>query len=1162
LKGVLRGIIVLVCVVLICTVLLVCLGLAQEPPSPALGATPPPPPPAPLQITGTVKSGKTPLPGVTVTASNTLTGKKFSAATAPDGTFVFKNIPRGRYVVKVEFMGFATVTQEVTVNPETPTGKADVELVLASRQQEQEQANRATAAAATAGRGFQNLAVEGFAGLGEIANGNGNGSVSANDLSSLPLSGAGADIASESVSVAGNQTQGRSQDFGFGNEDELQQRVQQYQQRMQQQGGNTPYGPMPQQTTGAGGPGGPGGQGGPGGPGGPGGGGGGFGGGGPIAIGRFGRNFNLNQPHGFLYVQDDNAALDSRPYSLNGLQVPQVGYNQLKVGAFIGSPLKIPGLFDWSKSTFITGGWYGTRGSTPYDALSTVPTQAERNGDFAGLTQNGNPVTIFNPQTGQPYPGNVISPSQFSSSAVALLKYIPLPNMPGALQNFQYVTTEESNTDNISFRVIHNFIPNQMSGPGPVMVGGPGGFSRGRGRPHNNLNIGFNYTRNNTNLVNSFPSLAGNTDTQGWNGSAHWVYGKAKVTNNLGFTYNHNRTSTTNLYSGITDVSGEAGIVTPIPSNPFNWGLPGITFSSYGGLSDPVPSRELDQTYTFSDTVIWNHGKSNWRFGGDYRRIMQGFRSARNANGTFIFTGFATSEYVTGTTQAVANTGNDFADFLLGLPQQTSLQAGTTSYEFRANSFDGFAQNDWRVFSNLSLNLGVRYEYTGPFTETQGNIANLDVSYNPESVVAYRILPGQSGPTYGNYPSSLVRPDRNNWAPRLGLAWRAKKDLVVRAGYGINYNLAQYGVFVHDFAFQPPFATTQTNAVPDVTNPAASPLTLENGFPNNNTASAVTNNYALDPNYRLGQVQIWNLDLQKQLPGNIQLNVGYNGAKGTHLDTQRALVPTCEALNDCAANEASAPFIFESSEGNSILHAGTVRIRKRMSRGIAVNAVYAFSKSIDDASSVGLGSPLVVQNPFDLPAQRGLSTFDQKHNFTGNWIYDLPFGDNRRFLNRGAISHILGGWQWSGGFTIGSGFYFTPQVLGATADINRGVSGSIRANVVAGQPVGLANPTTSAWFNTAAFCTTGKAGCVGPTVYGNAGRDIIEGPSEFVFNSAINKTITIRESRSLELRLSATNIFNTPYFSNINTVVNSLTYGQVTAVSNMRRITMVVRFRF
>lgn len=233
-----------------------------------------------------------------------------------------------------------------------------------------------------------------------------------------------------------------------------------------------------------------------------------------------------------------------------------------------------------------------------------------------------------------------------------------------------------------------------------------------------------------------------------------------------------------------------------------------------------------------------------------------------------------------------------------------------------------------------------------------------------------------------------------------------------------------------------------------------------------------------------------------------------------------------------------------------------------MSKGLALSAVYVFSKSIDDASSIGGGGTVVAQNPFDLPAQRGLSSFDQTHKFTGNWIYDLPFGDGRRFLTKGTMSHILGGWQWSGGFTIGSGLYFTPQVLGATADVSRGVSGSIRANVVAGQPISLGNPTTGEWFNTSAFCVTGQMGCAGGTVYGNAGRDIIEGPAQFTFDSSINRTITIKESRSLELRLQATNIFNTPYFSNINTVVNSITYGQVTGVSNMRRVTMVVRFRF
>ena len=219
LKRFLRGVVVLVCMALIYAVLFVCLAFAQEPP--LARDTPPPPPITSFQISGTVKSGKTPLPGVTVTAANTLTGKKFNVATALDGSFVIKGMPRGRYVVKVEFMGFATQTQEVVLNPENPSGKVDTELVLASRQQEQEEANRQHAAT-MAGRGFQSLAVEGgLSSLGE--NGNGNGGVNAGDLSNLPMSGAGADMATESVSVAGQQ--GRSQDFGGGTDEEMQQRI-------------------------------------------------------------------------------------------------------------------------------------------------------------------------------------------------------------------------------------------------------------------------------------------------------------------------------------------------------------------------------------------------------------------------------------------------------------------------------------------------------------------------------------------------------------------------------------------------------------------------------------------------------------------------------------------------------------------------------------------------------------------------------------------------------------------------------------------------------------------------------------------------------------------------------------------------------------------------
>jgi trimeric autotransporter adhesin len=1085
------------------------------------------------------------LPGVTVTAANTLTAKKFSAATAANGTYTFTGLPRGRYVVRVEFMGFATQTQEITLKPETPSGKFDAELILTSHQQDQTAATAAAVVAAVAGRGFQSLAIDNslssLAG-GSLSSGAGNGAnggASSSDISTLPM-GPGADIATESVSITG--AQGRTQDFGSGNEDDIEQRIQEFRERAQREG-LIPGGL------------GPGGQ--AGGPGGGGGGLGGLGGGGPIAIGRLGRNFNVNQPHGFLYFSDNDSAFDARPFSITGIETPRASYNFARFGANIGGPLNIPKIFNGGNKWFFFAGWNGSRGSTPYDAYSTVPTAAERAGDFSGATyKDGSPVQIFDPATDLPltYNGqaNVVNPALISASAQALLQYIPLPNLASTTQNLHYVTSDDSNSDAVSLRLIHNF-GSAPSGPfggqgGGGAGGGRGGGGGGRRRAQNNINFGLNWSRSSTNIVNPFPSLAGNTNMQGLQATGGWTYGNGRRTNLFRFTYNHNHVSTTNLYSNTTDVAGDAGIE-GVSTNPFDFGLPGISFTTFSGLTDPTPRRELDQTYTISDTLSWYRGKHNWRFGADYRRIRQSFRSAKNAEGSFVFTGFETSEFTAGSAQPLTDTGYDFADFLLGLPQQTTLQSGTNSYNFRANSFDLFAQDDWRVLPKLSLNLGFRYEYNGAYTEASNHIANLDVA--PGFTGAQPVLPGATGAYNGTFPASLIHPDRNNYAPRVGIAWRPLKQTVVRAGYGINYNLAQYANIIQNFAFQPPFAITSTN----VSSPAT-PLTLTNGFPPV-PPGLVTNNFAIDPNYKLGYVQIWNVDIQRTLPKGFLLNVDYNGSKGTRLDTERAI--TIAGLQ---------PFIYESSAANSVFHAGSVRVRKRLAHGIGFSANYTYSKSIDDASSIGGSGGVVAQNPLDIAADRGLSSFDQRHKFTGNWIYDLPFGENRRFATTGALSHILNGWQYSGDFTITSGLYYTPRVLGNTVDITRGVSGSLRADVT-GAPITIANPTTAEWFNTAAFCspssTVGTStACTNPngTTFGDAGRNVIEGPGQVVADMSFGKTIMIKESRALEFRFQAANVFNFISYSSINTIANSLQFGEVTSAAPTRRLTFIARFRF
>ncbi len=1071
-----------------------------------------------------------------------------------DGTFSFSPSDRGRYVVRAEFLAFAPQTQEVLLNPQNQTANVDLELSLASRVLELQQEQQAARAAAGAGaanagprRGFQNLgAATDLSDLNaQNANpsadltGNGFGANNA-DLSALPFAGAGADTATESVVSTG--AIGQSQNFGGGSEAQIQQRIDEF-----------------RQSFGAGGPGGGfgGGQFGGGGFGGPGGGGGIIG----RAVGT--RGFNVNQPHGAIYFTDDNAGTDAAPFSVNGTPVEKASYNQAHFGALVGGPLNIPKIYHGGTKTFYFVNYNGTRASTPYDQFSTVPTMAERGGDFAGVTSKGQPVEIFAPAQvpagctvtpGTQFPGNAIPASCISATAAAatavLLPYIPLPNVdiPGSPLNFHYVTSGMSDTDSINVRLIHNFGGGFLPPSGGR--GGGGGGGGGRRRQGQNINFVLNYSRTNNQTIGAFPSLNGTNGTQGLNAGAGYSYNKGKLFSLLRFNYNHLHTSISNLYAFITNIEGDAGI-TGVSTNPFDWGLPNLNFSDLQSLSNPSVERLLNQTYTLSETLGWSHKKHTFRFGGDYRRILESLRSDQNARGTFTFTGFATAS------AAVPGSGFDFADFLLGLPQSTSIQSGTTAYNFASNSYDVFAQDEWKIFSNFTVNAGVRYEYQGPFSEANNRIVNLDVLLDlPESVLAAPVVPGAVGPYTGiTYPSSLIEPDRNNWAPRIGLAWKPFKRLVVRSGYGWNYNLAQYSLIIQNLAFQPPFAVTATNTV------AACPaMTLTDGF-SSCTPPSVTNNYAVNPNYRLGYIQLWNLDTQTDLGHNVIMNIGYNGSKGTHLDLVEAPNRTASGV----VNAAVQPFLYETSEGNSNYNGLSVRVRKRLQGGIAVSGVYIYSKSIDDASSIGGAAVVVAQNAADIAAERGLSSFDQRHNFTGTWIYELPFGNGKKYLQTGPGAHILGGWLWNGSWTIATGTPLSPRIIGAVSEVNSGTSGTLRPDLVPGQPITLANPGIHEWFNTAAFCDQDlpSSSCYTSTpTYGDAGRNIIPGPGQITFNMAVSKTIQFREQRMLEFRATANNVFNHVNYAGVDTNLNSPTYGQVISVGTMRRVTFLARFRF
>jgi trimeric autotransporter adhesin len=615
----------------------------------------------------------------------------------------------------------------------------------------------------------------------------------------------------------------------------------------------------------------------------------------------------------------------------------------------------------------------------------------------------------------------------------------------------------------------------------------------------------------------------------------------------LNVTYNRNAASTTNLYAYTTNIAGDAGI-DGVSLDPFDWGIPSLSFTTVADLRDRTPSRRVDQRIQISDTATRMFGRHTIRWGGDLRYLRLDSLSNSNPRGSFVFTGLYTSALVNG--RAVTGTGLDFADFLLGYAQQASVQYGPGKLKMRGNSWSLFAQDDWRVRGTLTLNYGVRYEYVSPYYEANNHLVNLDVT--PAFTAAVPVVAGGTGEFTGLVPTSLVEPDRNNIAPRVGLAWRPRAGTIFRTGFGINYNLGAYGSIAQKLAAQPPFAVTSTSL-----GTATVPLLVVDPFAQVDS-STTTNSYGIDRTYDLGVAQIWNADVQRDLPRNLTVNVGYTGTRGTSLDIQRA--PNREPDGGLRIDGVQS-FLWQSSEGRSTLHSLSVRARKRLSRGITFGGSYVWSHAYDNASSLGGAGATgtggtVAQNDQDLDAEWGRSSFERRHTLSADYTVELPWGTGRRWLtNAGVWQQLFGGWSWSGDFSAQSGSPFTARVVGSFIDVGSGVNGTLRANY-SGADIYLDDPTTMRFFNTDAFSVPAAG------TFGSAARNLIIGPGSRNLNMSLSKNVTFNRARGVTIRVQATNVLNMVQFSAIDTVVNSPTFGQVTSVRPMRSVQLIMRFRF
>ena len=1122
-------------------------------------------------ITGLVKAGAVPLPGVAVTASNTLTGKKYATTTDVNGAFAM-TVPRnGRYVVKTELAAFSTETKEVLINAAgqnggKPAQVAEFGLQLASRVQQQEE-RQAAATSAGIARGLQSLSVTGDAsGSADATAGGGTAGTQLPTLSGL---GGGDSAATDSVTVNGavGQTNGLA---GY-SEDDIRERVQDAIAQAQRQGGAV--GDIANSVAGMlGGLAGGGGFGGRGGGFG-GGGGGGRGGGGGGGFGGF-RGFNPTQPHGAIFYQGGNGALNAAPFSIAaalgepGATVVKPSSMQNRFGvSFTGSPY-IPGLTKANPKQFIFFNITGQRNITPYIYNGTVPTLAERSGDFSTTAE-----TLYDPNTGLPIPGNNLknATTAISPQALALLNFYPAPNVPnaGLLNNYQTVTNGGQNSTSAALRFVRNFGQGNSFGQG-------GGRRQQANAPktfRQNINFNGSYSHSASDQRNIFLPLGGTTESDGYGVTAGYTIGYGRLTNNASVNWNRSHAQTENYFTnGLTNPAAQAGVLvgnSTIQSNPFYYGLPSLTFggsTAFTGLNNTTPNDTINQTISFSDFVSWSHKKHNMRYGVDIRRVhadsigvTQSLLSPSiSPLGAFSFTGYATENPATRNCVATSTTtcpvlpasGSGFADFLLGLPQQAQVQAGLSKTYLRANIFDWYAQDDWRALSNLTLNYGLRYEYFSPYVEKDNHLVNLD--HNADFSVVQPVQPGQQSEFNGSFPRSLVNPDRAMYAPRLGFAYRPKftKDTVLRGSYGINYNTGQYATIGRYLANQPPFAITQSNIAGQQGCGTVEAFTLAGAF--NCSTAPVQNNYSANLNYRLGHVQIWDVDIQRTMPWQIVLNIGYNGAKGGNLDMVRAPNRTATGL----LNSDAQAFAYEDSVGYSRFEALRVNARKRMTKGISLQATYQYGHSIDNASSVGGSGQTVAQNDLNLNAEESNSSFDIRQKLTGNWVFELPFGPNRALLSRGGFwSKALDGFSVSGDFTFQTGNYFTPQYQLTSQEAATGTTNTLRPDRDFSVPIG-GTKTLGQWFNPAAF-TAPPSG-----QFGTASRNSIEGPGTTVVDASLSRTVALGETRSFEARVTAANALNIVNFSGINTTLNSPTFGQVTGASTMRTLTVFARYRF
>ena len=838
--------------------------------------------------------------------------------------------------------------------------------------------------------------------------------------------------------------------------------------------------------------------------------------------------------NGGLSVILDNSALDAKQYSLTGFDTPKPDYDRITFGFRIGGPLRIPHVLPRGPTFFFL--YQGSRDHTAVTDSALVPTEDERVGDLANAA--GQPTTIIDPATGQPFPNSIVP---VSAQAAALLKLYPLPNISGnPLYNFQIPVLNSSHQDIVNLRLEKR-------------------LSR-----RDDVYGGFNFSSTRAGNENLF-KFVDTTDTLGMNANIHWQHTLGRgLYLNTGYNFSRLRTLIRPEFQNQQDIEAEAGIG-GVNTDPFNWGPPALNFSSgIAALSDAQSAFNRNRTDAFSASLGIYHGRHNITVGGDLRKQQYNEYFQQDPRGTFTFNGDATAGNTTGTTA----TGSDLADFLIGIPDASSIAYGNADKYLRQTVYDAYATDDWRVLPSLTINPGVRWEYGAPMTELYNRLVNLDITQG--FAAAAPVLGSDPvGPLTGeHYPSSLVRPDRLGFEPRIGVSWRPipASTIVIRAGYGIYHDTSVYLTPVLQLAQQAPLSTTLK-----VQNGPDCPLTLANGFPQCSTTTP--NTFAINPDFRVGYAQTWQLSVQRDLPGAMQGVLTYLGVKGTH--GVQEFLPNSYPLGIAApCPDCPSGFVYQTSGGNSTRQSLQATLRRRLRAGFMASLQYTYSKSIDDDAMLGgqghtssaassesssastaasalQSSPSIAQNWLDLRAERSLSAFDQRNLITVLAQYTSGQGLEGGTLLGGWPGRILKEWTLLTQISAGTGLPESP--LYPAFIPGTGWFGPMRPSLT-GAPIYASSG--SAHINAAAYSAPAAG------AWGTAGRNSITGPGQFSLDGALQRTFRPAGRYFLDVRLDATNLLNHVVFTSWNTTYNNVQFGLPVSPNSMRSVQTTIRLRF